>query len=99
MTQVQPMTPSKPTTRETKPKARMLIQHGQDDPMAPPADVGAFAEEMKRIDADWVLHAYPGVAHAFTNPEAKMPEFGMMYDADADARSWTEMRRFLEDCF
>jgi dienelactone hydrolase len=79
--------------------ARLLVLHGQDDPMAPPSDVGAFAEEMKRIKADWQLHAYPGVVHAFTNPVANDPDFGTVYDADADRRSWIEMVRFFEDVF
>jgi len=78
---------------------RMLVLHGQDDPMVPPADVAAFAEEMKRIHADWQLHAYPGVVHAFTNPAANDPGFGTVYDADADRRSWIEMKRFFEDVF
>ena len=84
---------------DEKPRARLLVQHGQDDPMVPPADVGAFAEEMKRVDADWTLHAYPGVVHAFTNPDANDPDFGTVYDADADRRSWIEATRFFEDVF
>lgn len=82
---------------ETPVQAKMLILHGQDDPMVPPSDVGAFAEEMKRIDADWQLHAFPGVKHAFTNPVAGDPTLGLAYDADADAQSWREATRFLED--
>lgn len=82
---------------DAKVRARLLILHGQDDPMAPPADVGSFAEEMKRIGADWQLHAFPGVMHAFTNPKANDPEQGMVYDEDADRRSWSEMTRFLEE--
>jgi dienelactone hydrolase len=79
--------------------ARILVQHRQDDPMVPPSDVGAFAEEMKRIHADWILHAYPGVVHAFTNPKANAPELGTVYDEDADRRSWIEMQRFFQDVF
>jgi dienelactone hydrolase len=78
-------------------QARILVLHGQDDPMVPPSDVGAFAEEMRRIDADWQLHAYPGVMHAFTNPNANDPSFGTVYDEDADRRSWTAMTRFFEE--
>ncbi len=82
---------------DAKVQAKLLILHGQDDPMAPPADVGTFAQEMKRIDADWQLHAYPGVMHAFTNPAADDPGFGTVYDEDADRRSWSEMTRFLAE--
>ena len=77
--------------------AKILVLHGQDDPMVPPSDVGLFAEEMKRINADWQLHAYPGVVHAFTNPRANDPGFGTVYNQDADRRSWTEMTRFFAE--
>ena len=77
-------------------RARILVLHGADDPMVPPADIGAFAAEMKRAGAEWQLHAYPGVVHAFTNPKADDPGFGTVYDADADRRSWDEMTRFFE---
>ena len=80
-----------------KPKARILVLHGQDDPMAPPADVGLFAAEMKRIDADWQLHAYPKVMHAFTNPNANDPDFGTVYNKSADQRSWRTMQTFLTE--
>ncbi|MCA9575203.1 MAG: dienelactone hydrolase family protein [Sandaracinaceae bacterium] len=78
-------------------QAQIMVQHGQDDPMVPPSDVGTFAEEMKRINADWQLHSYPGVVHGFTNPKANDPAFGTVYDEDAARRSWIEMRRFFED--
>ena len=61
--------------------------------------VPAFAEEMKRVGAEWELHAYPRVMHAFTNPDADDPAFGTVYDADADRRSWAEMTRFFREVF
>jgi dienelactone hydrolase len=67
--------------------------------MVRPAEVAAFAEEMKRVRAERQLHAYPGVMHAFTNPIANDPAFGTVYDADADRRSWIEMQRFFEEVF
>ncbi len=83
----------------TKPKARILVLHGQDDPMAPPADLGAFAAEMKRVDATWSLESYAGVQHAFTNPAAQGGASGMLYDETADRRSWLAMTRFFGDLF
>lgn len=77
--------------------AKILVQHGQDDPMVPSEDVGAFAAAMRRVNAEWQLHAYPGVVHAFTNPAANSRE--MAYDAYADRQSWLEMTRFFEDLF
>jgi dienelactone hydrolase len=85
------------TALESKPTARILVLHGQDDPMVPPSDVGLFAAEMKRIDADWQIHAYPRVVHAFTNPAANDPSFGTVYNVEADRRSWSAMRLFLAE--
>ena len=82
---------------DAKVQARIMVQHGQDDPMVPPADVGAFAAHMQTIGAEWQLHAYPGVVHSFTDPRANSPESGSAYDADAARRSWAEMRSFLEE--
>ena len=54
-------------------------------------------EEMKRIDADWRLHAYPRVMHAFTNPNANDPEFGTVYHEQTAKRSWREMLEFFAE--
>ncbi len=80
-------------------KAKVLALHGWDDPMATPDDVKAFGEEMNKAKADWQLHAYGGVMHAFTNPAANDPGFGTVYDANADRRSWSAMRVFLNELF
>jgi dienelactone hydrolase len=82
---------------DARPVARMLVLHGQDDPMVPTADLAAFADEMRRVGGDWALHAYPGVQHAFTNPAAADPAFGTVYDAEADRRSWATAAAFLAE--
>lgn len=79
--------------------AKVLALHGWDDPMAPPADVEAFGKEMTTAKADWQLHAYGGVMHAFTNPAANDPDFGTVFDATADKRSWHAMKNFLYEIF
>ena len=79
--------------------AKVLALHGWDDPMAPPGDVEKFGEEMTAAKADWQLHAYGGVMHAFTNPAANDPDFGTVYDAQAEQRSWTAMKSFLAELF
>jgi dienelactone hydrolase len=35
--------------------------------------------------------------HAFTNPAANNPDFGTVYQADADRRSWASMQAFLAE--
>ena len=78
-------------------KAKLLALHGWDDPLAPPSDVLAFASEMTAACADWQLHAYGGVAHAFTNPAANMPEKGLVYNERANARGWAAAYAFLDE--
>jgi dienelactone hydrolase len=79
--------------------AKVLILHGWDDPMAPPADVLAVADELTRAGADWQIHAYGHALHAFTAPGIDMPERGLRYDAAADRRSWAALLGFLDELF
>ena len=76
----------------------MLALHGYDDPMVPPEQVVALADELTAAEADWQIHAYGGTVHAFTNPVANDPAAGTVYNTRADDRSWVAMRNFLEDC-
>jgi dienelactone hydrolase len=85
------------TAERIKPK--VLALHGWDDLMATPDDVKSFGEEMTKTNADWQLHAYGGVMHAFTNPKANDPGFGTVYNENADIRSWAAMQNFLEELF
>jgi len=80
-------------------KARVLVEHGWDDPMVPPEQVLAFAEEMTAAGADWELHAHGNTVHAFTNPEANDPDFGTVYREAADRRSWRSLKNFLDELF
>jgi dienelactone hydrolase len=78
-------------------RAKALVLHGWDDPMAPPEQVVALAGELSDAGCDWQLHAYGGTVHAFTNPRANDPAFGTVYQPTADRRSWLAMRNFLEE--
>lgn len=86
-----------PENTKDKIDAKVLALHGWDDPMAPPDHVKDFGAEMTKANADWRLHAYGGVMHAFTNPAADDPDFGTVYDSDADRQSWSAMRDFLKE--
>ncbi len=79
--------------------AKVLALHGQEDPMVPPDQVLAFEQEMTAAGADWQVHAYGNTYHAFTNPEANDSAMGVMYNADADRRSWETTLNFLSECF
>lgn len=78
-------------------KAKVLVLHGWDDPMAKPDTVLSLSEELSKAGADWQLIAYGNTLHAFTNPEANDPGFGTVYDADADRRSWQALANFLTE--
>ena len=80
-------------------KAKILVLHGWEDPMATPDDVMTFSKEMSTADADWQLHAYGRAMHAFTNPGAQMPNLGMQYSAKADRRSFAACKDFLVELF
>ena len=80
---------------EPKVRAKVLMLHGYDDPLAPPEDVLAVAREFTDAGADWQLHAYGHTVHAFTNPVAQDRGGGMQYDESADRRSWHALEEFL----
>jgi len=88
-----------PGNTADKIKSKVLALHGWDDPMAKPESVVAVGEEMTKAKADWQLHGYGGVMHAFTNPAANDPGFGTVYNKSADKRSWAAMRIFLNELF
>lgn len=80
-------------------KAKVLVLHGWDDPMATPESVIALADELTAAPADWQLHAYGNTVHAFTNPAAADTDRGTVYNAAADRRSWAAMTQFLHELF
>lgn len=86
-----------PQIAKAKIKAKILVLHGHDDPMAPPEDVTALQNELTQAQADWQIHVYGGTMHAFTNPDANDPGFGTVYKEEADRRSWHTLMNFLEE--
>ncbi|MCR9103902.1 MAG: dienelactone hydrolase family protein [Gammaproteobacteria bacterium] len=77
--------------------ASVLVLHGEDDPLVPPQQVQAFKAEMNSRAADWQLVAYSNTMHAFTRPEANNPDFGAVYNARTDRRSWRAMLDFFNE--
>jgi dienelactone hydrolase len=78
-------------------RAAVLVLNGNVDPWVKPEQVTALGRELTAAGADWQLHDYGGVYHAFTNPAANSRESGALYDARADRRSWRSMRDFFEE--
>ena len=79
-------------------KAKVLVLHGADDPMVPEKDVKALEEEMRGGGVDWQLVKYGKAVHGFTNANADKANVpGYAYNAEADRRSWEDMRDFFRE--
>ncbi|MCT2400768.1 dienelactone hydrolase family protein [Novosphingobium mangrovi (ex Huang et al. 2023)] len=79
-------------------KSRLLVCHGDADPLVPRKQVMAFWEEMDRAGADWHFHSYSKVRHGFTDPgsDARGVD-AVKYDASADRQSWTAMLSLFDE--
>jgi dienelactone hydrolase len=81
--------------------AKILVCHGNADPMVPAKEVETFKKEMDAAGASYVFRGYDSAMHAFTNPAAtelgKKFNLGIAYNAKADTASWNEMKAFLGD--
>ena len=79
-------------------KAKILVLHGDEDPVAPFEMVQAFRQEMRAAHANWQLTIYGGASHGFTGegtagihtPEAILHQ-------QAERRSWQAILSFLEE--
>lgn len=79
-------------------KARILVCHGDADPLVPRTQVMAFWEEMDAAGANWHFHAYSGVKHGFTDPESDSRGMAAIsYDDSADRQSWAALLGLLDE--
>lgn len=80
---------------------KIFVAHGAADPFVPHDQVDAFKREMDAAKVDYELIEYEGAKHAFTNPHAtelgKKHGLPLVYDADADAKSWARLLELLDD--
>lgn len=81
-------------------KARVLVCHGDADPLVPRAQVTAFWEEMDHAGADWHFHSYGKVRHGFTDPASDARGLDTVkYNASADRQSWAAMLSLFDEVF
>ena len=80
-----------------KVKSRILVCHGDADPLVPREQVLAFWEEMDGAGANWHFHSYASVKHGFTNPNPPADNSAVDYDASADRQSWAAMHSLFEE--
>ncbi|WP_260921768.1 dienelactone hydrolase family protein [Novosphingobium sp. 9] len=79
-------------------KPRILVCHGDADPLVPHDQVIAFWDEMNAADADWHFHSYGKVKHGFTATKSDtMGKDFLAYSQSADRQSWTSMVAFFDE--
>lgn len=80
-------------------RTRILVCHGDADPLVPREQVVAFWEEMDHAGANWHFHSYSGVVHGFTNPNRPPAGGPVGYDPSADRQSWAAMLSLFDEVF
>lgn len=79
-------------------KPRILVCHGDQDPMVPRAQVEAFWEEMDAVQARWHFHSYSSARHGFTDPASDARGLAAVaYDASADRQSWAALLALIDE--
>ncbi|AKH41555.1 dienelactone hydrolase [Altererythrobacter atlanticus] len=76
--------------------ARILVCHGDADPMVPRQQVIKFWEEMDHAGGNWHFHSYAGVKHGFCNPQPNSNP-ATAYDESADRQSWASMFSLFDE--
>jgi len=81
-------------------KAKVLVCNGADDEWVTVQEIEGLKQEMAAARADCRVINYPGAEHAFTNPAADSHKLdNVKYNADADKKSWEDMKAFLAEVF
>lgn len=88
-----------PDLPKKKIKAKVLVAHGWDDPMAPPAHVTALGEELTAAKCDWQIHAYGGTTHAFMVPGVDSGDGTNKHNPDSERRAWSNALELLDEVF
>lgn len=83
--------------------AHLLICHGAADKFVSKEELISFRKNLDSAGVDYTFKVYPNATHAFTNPDAtvngKKFNLPIAYNADADKRSWEDMKFFLKSIF
>ena len=81
-------------------RCKVLVLHGNLDPMVPPSQVAAFMDEMNAVKAGYKFIGYPNAVHAFTNPAAGSDmSKPVAYNEEVSRQSFAEMEKFFQQLF
>jgi dienelactone hydrolase len=79
-------------------KARLLINHGADDPFIPAAAIDSFRTVLDEAKAPYEFVSYEGARHSFTVRSADaVGNEGMKYHEAADKQSWEKMQQLFAE--
>jgi dienelactone hydrolase len=87
----------KPPPERGRIQCKVLLLHGNEDPLADTPSLLAQQQELTAMGADWQCIVYGHTQHAFTNPAANNPKAGTVYSPAAERRSWIALLNFLEE--
>jgi dienelactone hydrolase len=79
-------------------RPKVLVLHGDADPVVPSSEVRAFMEEMRAAQANWEIDIYGDARHSFTGEgvaNEATPEAGL--HPQSENRSWQTTLRFLKE--
>jgi len=79
-------------------KAKVLVVHGADDPIAPKGDRDFLEDEMRKAGARWTILAFGGVFHSFTDPAANRPP-SSQFSAHANHYGYSVAHGMIADAF
>ena len=86
-----------------KVKSKVLVLNGGADPVIKPESIDAFNKEMTDAKVDYRYVSYPGVKHAYSNPEAteKAKQFKLpfAYNPETTMQANAEASKFFSDVF
>ena len=80
--------------------SKILVLHGDADPVAPAESVVDFQKEMRLAQANWQINIYSDAKHSFTGEGVigdTTPEAGL--HPQTEARSWRTAVEFLQEVF
>jgi dienelactone hydrolase len=78
--------------------SKILVLHGDADPLAPFDQLAAFRDEMRSAGANWELDIYGDARHSFTGEgvlDQASPEAAL--HLQSEARSWRATLQFLAE--
>lgn len=94
------LTTGRRATADAACKPKVLVCHGDADPLAPREDVLALWNEFDDAGYDWHFHAYAKVRHGFTDPGSDSRGMAALgYDPSADRQSWAALLNLCDEVF